>query len=118
MDNLGFGLEHFNGIGLFRMDDNGFAVDSSGKLPGGKTFNGMLELSGILADDPRFVKCASEKMLTYALGRGIYPADDPHLEHLVNGLNSKGQTLKQLIKLVATSEPFRMRRGEAIGGGK
>jgi len=118
MDNLGFGLEQFNGIGLFRTDDNGFAVDASGKLPGGKTFNGMLELSGILADDPRFVKCASEKMLTYALGRGIYPADDPHLEHLVNGLNSKGQTLKQLIKLVATSEPFRMRRGEAIGGGK
>lgn len=118
MDNLGFGLEHFNGIGLFRMDDNGFPVDSSGTLPGGKKFNGMVELSGILADDPRFRHCVTEKMMTYALGRGMYPVDDTHIEHVVGALDKKGQSLAQLIKLVATSEPFRMRRGEAVGGGK
>jgi len=118
MDNIGFGLEQFNGIGLFRADDNGFPVDSSGVLPGGKTFNGMLELSNILVDDPRFLHCVSEKMLTYALGRGIYPVDDVHLDHLVDGLTKKDQTFSDLIKLVATSEPFRMRRGEAAGGGK
>lgn len=118
MDNIGFGLEQFNGIGLFRAEDSGFPVDSSGVLPGGKTFNGMLELSNILVDDPRFLHCVSEKMLTYALGRGIYPVDDVHLEHVVDGLNKKDQTFSDLIKLIATSEPFRMRRGEATGGGK
>jgi hypothetical protein len=118
MDNLGFGLEQYNGIGLFRTEDNGFAVDASGVLPGGKTFNGVAELSAILATDPRFMHCVSEKMLTYALGRGIYPVDEVHIEHLAKSLNDKGQTFADLIKLVATSEPFRMRRGEAIGGGK
>ena len=118
MDNLGFGLEQYDGIGKFRADDNGFPVDSSGVLPGGKTFNGMPELSGILVDDPRFTHCVSEKMMTYALGRGMYPVDDVHIEHVVESLNKKGQTFGDLIKLVATSEPFRMRRGEAIGGGK
>ncbi len=118
MDNLGFGLEQYNGIGLFRTEDNGFPVDSSGILPGGKTFNGMPELSGILVDDPRFTHCVSEKMMTYALGRGMYPVDKVHIEHVVESLDKKGQSFASLIKLVATSEPFRMRRGEAIGGGK
>jgi hypothetical protein len=118
MDNLGFGLEQYDGIGLFRTEDNGFPVDSSGVLPGGKTFNGMPELSGILAEDPRFTHCVSEKMMTYALGRGMYPVDDVHLDHVVEALNKNGQTFTDLIKLVATSEPFRMRRGEATGGGK
>lgn len=118
MDNLGFGLEQYNGIGLFRTDDNGFPVDSSGILPGGKTFNGMPELSGILAEDPRFTHCVSEKMMTYALGRGMYPVDEVHIDHVTEALNKNGQTFVDLIKLVATSEPFRMRRGEATGGGK
>ena len=118
MDNLGFGLEQYNGIGLFRSDDNGFPIDATGTLPGGKAFDGVSELSAILADDPRFTHCVSEKMLTYALGRGVYPVDDPHLDHLVKGLDERGQSFADLIKLVATSEPFRMRRGEATGGGK
>ncbi|MBK9266704.1 MAG: DUF1592 domain-containing protein [Polyangiaceae bacterium] len=118
MDNLGFGLEQYDGIGSFRTDDNGFAIDASGELPGGKTFNGMPELSALLAQDPRFSHCVTEKMMTYALGRGIYPVDDVHLEHLVKLLSDRGQTFTDLIKLIATSEPFRMRRGEAIGGGK
>jgi hypothetical protein len=118
MDNLGFGLEHFDGIGLFRSDDNGFAVDSSGVLPGGKTFNGMLELSAILAEDPRFTHCVSEKMLTYAIGRGVATADEVHVDHIVASLDKRGKTFADLIKIVATSEPFRLRHGEAIGGGK
>jgi hypothetical protein len=117
MDNLGFGLEQYNGIGLFRSDDNGFPIDASGVLPGGKTFNGMQELSSIIAGDPRFMHCVSEKMLTYALGRGMYPVDDVHIDHIAEGLTTQ-QTFTDLIKLVATSEPFRMRRGEATGAGK
>ncbi len=118
MDQLGFGLEQYDGIGSFRTEDNGFAVDASGELPGGKKFNGMLELAGIIAEDPRFAHCVTEKMMTYALGRGMYPVDDIHLDHLVKSLDERGQTFVDLIKTVATSEPFRMRRGEAVGGGK
>ncbi|WP_281329542.1 DUF1592 domain-containing protein [Polyangium sp. 6x1] len=118
MDNLGFGFENFDGIGSFRTEDLGFPVDASGELPGGKTFTGLTQLSGILAEDPRFMHCVSEKMLTYALGRGHEPADADDLEHLTKALNDRGQRFVDLIKLVATSEPFRMRRGETPGGAK
>ncbi|MRG98087.1 DUF1592 domain-containing protein [Polyangium spumosum] len=118
MDNLGFGFENFDGIGSFRTVDLGFPVDSSGVLPGGKTFDGLAELSGILAEDPRFLHCVSEQMLTYALGRGHEAADADDLEHMTKELGDRGETFAELIKLVATSEPFRMRRGEAPGGAK
>jgi len=118
MDNLGFGLEQYDGIGAFRTEDGGFPIDASGVLPGGKTFDGMQELSAIIAADPRFLHCVSEKMMTYALGRGHDPADEGHLSHVEAELRDRGESLRTLIKLVATSEPFRMRRGEAPGGAK
>ena len=67
MDNLGFGLEHYDGIGAFRMEDNGFAIDATGVLPGGKAFDGAQQLAAIIAEDPRFDHCVAEKMFTRAV---------------------------------------------------
>lgn len=116
MDPIGFGMESYDGIGTFRTEDNGYPIDASGTLPSGDTFNGVLELSGIIAGDQRFTMCVSEKLFVYALGRGPEEADDPYLEHLTTEFVSRGERLRDLIKLIATSEPFRMRRGEPQGG--
>lgn len=118
MDPLGFGLESFDGIGAFRTEDSGFPVDSTGELPSGEKFNGAVELSQIVSADPRFPECVAEKMFTYALGRGAEIPDAPYLKHINEEFEARGQTLKQLIAVIATSEPFRMRRGESPEGGQ
>lgn len=116
MDPLGFGLEHYDGVGAWRTDDRGFPVDSSGQLPTGETFDGATELSGLLSEDARFSACVTEKLFTYALGRGAEKTDAPYLDHINQELGERGQRLRELVKIIATSEPFRMRRGDLSGG--
>ena len=67
----------------------------------------------MLAADPRLLECTSEKALTYALGRELSAADTPHLEAIRTGWQSDGLGLRALLERIVTSEPFRMRRGEA-----
>ena len=73
MDPIGFGLENFDGIGAWRTEDGDYHVDPAGKLLTGESFTTPLELVHILATSHRddYLHCVSEKMLTYALGRGI-----------------------------------------------
>ena len=73
MDPIGFGLENFDGIGAYRTKEGQFPIDSSGKLTSGESFQGASELSNILATSKRdqFVRCLTEKMMIYALGRGL-----------------------------------------------
>ena len=76
LDPLGFGLENFDAVGGWRNQDSGVPVDSSGKLPSGESFRGPAELKAILkAHSPEFTRCLTEKMLTYALGRGLEEYD-------------------------------------------
>jgi len=76
MDPLGFGLENFDGIGGWRHMDGPHEIDASGELPGGEKFAGPAELKQILlARQDDFVRCLAEKLLTYALGRGIEYSD-------------------------------------------
>ena len=85
MDPLGFGLENFNAIGQWRTQDGKFPVDSSGTLPDGRSFNGPQELKDILKGDrDAFTRGLTEKLLTYALGRGpgaIRPSGDKKDRH-------------------------------------
>ena len=74
MDNLGFGLENYDAVGLYRELENGLEVDASGKLPSGDAFEGALELSGLLVDEPDFAMCVATNLLGYGLGR--LPTDD------------------------------------------
>lgn len=117
IDPAGFALEHYDGIGAWRTEENGFPVDATGELPTGEKFDGAEEMAQLLAEDPRFTRCLTKQLMTYALGRGIEDVDAPFLEQIEKDLPGRGSTLRGLIGLITTSEPFRMRRGEPLDGG-
>jgi hypothetical protein len=112
MDPLGFGLENYDAIGRWRSIDGKFPIDASGVLPNGKTFTGASELKTILrADHFIFVRALSEKMLTYALGRGLEPYDRAAVEKLAKSVESDGFRFSRLVESTVESMPFQMRRG-------
>ena len=112
LDPLGFGLENFDAIGGWRDQDGGVAVDSSGKLPSGESFRGPGELKAILkAHRSDFTRCLTEKMLTYALGRGLEDYDRCAVEQIVKNLESSRHRFSALVLGIAKSDPFQKRRG-------
>jgi hypothetical protein len=112
MDPLGFGLENFDGIGAYRAKEGDFAVDASGKLASGETFHGAVDLTGILAGPKRdaFIRTLTEKMLTYALGRGIEYYDRPAVEKITTNLADHDLKFSALILGIVQSQPFQMQR--------
>lgn len=114
MDPIGFGLENFDGVGGWREKDGKFAVDPAGKLVSGETFKGPAELIDILMQRKRdeFVRCLAEKMLTYALGRGIEYYDRCAVDQMVRGTAKNGYKFSSLILELVKSTPFQKRRGE------
>jgi hypothetical protein len=114
MDPLGFGLENYNAIGKWRTEDGKFPVDSSGALPNGKTFKTPDEMRALLmAGLPQFSRCLTEKMLTYALGRGLKPYDRPTVNGINRDMAAGGYRFQSLIFDIVHSAPFQMGRGEA-----
>ncbi len=113
MDDLGFGFENFDAIGRWREKDGEHPIDSSGTLPSGQKFNGPMELVTILkARQGEFARCLSEKMLTFALGRGLEYYDKCAIDAIVKDVESDQYRLTAVIKGVVQSDPFRKRRGE------
>lgn len=114
MDPLGFGLEHFDGIGAFRNEDEGHAIDASGQLTSGQKFRGNEELIDILLDEKRdlFLKCLVEKMLTFGLGRGLEYYDKCAVEEILTKLKTGDHRFQELILAVGESVPFQKRRGD------
>jgi mono/diheme cytochrome c family protein len=113
MDPLGFAFENFNAIGAFRKKDGDFDIDPSGTLPDGQTFQGPAELKTILkAKKDLFARNLTEKMLTYALGRGIEYYDQPTIDRASAALAKDDYRFATLITTIATSDPFRLRRGK------
>ncbi|MEA3207523.1 MAG: hypothetical protein QOE70_580 [Chthoniobacter sp.] len=114
MDPIGFGLEIFDGIGAWRERDGQAPIDAAGELVSGETFKGPVELRDILLTKKRadVLRCASEKMLTYALGRGMEYYDRPTIEKMARNLDAKGAKFSALVLEVVKSVPFQMRRGE------
>ena len=112
MDPIGFALEHFDATGAWRETDGEFAIDATGTLPDGSSFDGAVEMAGVIAGDARFTRCLSEKMLTYALGRGLEETDAETVDGIHARLLAGGARLSDLVRLVATSDPFLYRRGE------
>lgn len=112
MDPIGFGLENFDGTGMFRTMDGMFAIDSTGELPGGSRFEGPATLARLLQDDPRFPRCVTKQVMTYALGRGLNEHDDVAVDRINREWNASGQELRSLIERVVLSESFRNRRPE------
>jgi mono/diheme cytochrome c family protein len=113
MDPLGFGLENFDGIGGWRTKDGTFEIDASGELPGGEKFAGPRELKAILlARQDDFVHCLSEKMLTYALGRGVEYSDRCTVEDIAKATQQGEQKFSSLILAIVHSDAFQKRRGK------
>ncbi len=111
MDPLGFGFENFDAIGAWRTADSGSPVDSSGVLPSGQTFRGPKELKVILkARDKEFTRCLSEKLLTYALGRGVEYLDTCALDKIVDGTAKDGFRFSRLVLEIVKSDPFQKRK--------
>lgn len=113
MDPLGFGLENFDAIGAWRDRDGALAIDASGLLPDGSSFNGPRELKAVLKqrkDD--FVRCLAGKMLTYALGRGIQPSDQCTLDDISSRLAKNDYKFSALIHAIVESDPFQKRKSK------
>jgi len=113
MDPIGFGLEHYDGIGAWRDKDAGAAIDPQGRLVSGEGFKGPAELRNILLTKKRgdFLRCFGEKMLTYALGRGLEYYDRTTLSKLT-AASEKDPKFSNIVLEVVRSVPFQMRRGE------
>jgi hypothetical protein len=113
MDPLGFALENFDGIGGWRTHDGGSPIDASSGLAGGKTFRGPSELRAILLERREaFVLCFVEKMLTYALGRGLRSSDCRAVDQIIERLGSEGDRFSGLVLAIVESEPFQARTGK------
>jgi hypothetical protein len=113
MDPLGFGLENFDAIGAWRDKEGDLPIDASGTLPTGQSFQGPKELRALLrGQDRAFARCLTEKMLTYALGRGLEAPDACHVDKIVAALARDKHRFSRLVVAIVTSDPFRKRKGQ------
>lgn len=112
MDPLGLALENFNALGMWREKEKDQPIDAAGELVTGETFKDIRELKKILrehhAED--FYRCVTQKMLTFALGRGLGYADEHHVDLIVEKLNASGGQFNDLIYGVVESAPFQRQR--------
>jgi hypothetical protein len=112
LDPLGMGFENFDGVGRWRDQDAGKAVDASGELPGGDRFTGPGELLGILRGrKDRFFQAFTEKMLVYSLGRGLEYYDRCTVEESLTQLKNNGYRFSALVEAIVTSDAFLRRAG-------
>ena len=111
MDPLGFGLENFDAIGRWRTKIRNEPVDASGVMPGGEKFTGPAELKQVLlARKDEFARNLTERMLAYALGRGVEYYDMPTIKRITDKLKSDDYRGATLVMEVAKSYPFQNRR--------
>jgi hypothetical protein len=111
MDTLGFALEVFDGVGRHRtFDEVGDPVSASGVLPDGSRFEGLDEFRAALKSSDLFRQTLAEKLLVYALGRGLEPSDMPAVRRIVRDAAAKDNRFSQYVLGVVSSTPFRMRK--------
>jgi cytochrome c551/c552 len=116
MDPIGFSLENYNGVGAWRDKDNGAAIDPTGKLPDGTVFTGPAGLKQLLLTQHRdeFLSTFTEKLMTYALGRGLDPSDRPAVRAILRDAAKQDDTIPALIDAIVGSPQFQMRRNRSL----
>jgi hypothetical protein len=117
MDPLGLALENFNAMGMWRDSEQGQPIDASGELITGEKFSGIRELKAIIKDKHRldFYRCLTEKLLTYALGRGLEYYDEHTVDLIVARLNHEQGKFEALVTGIVDSAPFqKQRRAKAV----
>ena len=115
MDPIGFAFENFDAIGRYRTEDNGAPVDAGGQLDSGESFKDAAELRAIFATKKSdlFIRCVTEKMLIYALGRGLEYYDKRPVDKIIERLDGNDDRSFHLVMGIVESLPFDMKRGEA-----
>jgi hypothetical protein len=110
MDPLGLSLEYFDAIGQWRTNDAGHAIDASGVLLDGTKVDGPNQLrQALLAQKTQFVKAVTEKLLTYALGRGLEYYDAPTVRAIDKSAAADDYRWSSLVLAIVKSAPFQMR---------
>lgn len=113
IDPVGFALDQFDAVGRWRELEEGRPVDASGGLPDGSEFSGVAGLEeGILRRPEVFVSCLTEKLMVYALGRGLEYHDAPTVRRIVATAREADYRISSLILEIVRSVPFQMRRAE------
>ena len=109
MDPIGFGLENYNAIGGWRTMDGQFPVEAGGEFPGGKPFTTPAELMAILRErKEQFCRCLTEKLLIYAIGRGLEEDDARVIDELAAAAQRGEYRFSSLLLAIVQSEPFRL----------
>ncbi len=113
MDPIGFGLERFDAVGNYRTQDSGEPIDDTGTLTSGESFRGAQELINLLASTKQeeFARAFAHKLLTYALGRGLEPADRCAVDAVVTSAAQAEHRFSSFIHAVVSSVPFQKTRG-------
>jgi mono/diheme cytochrome c family protein len=112
MDPIGFALENYDGVGKWRDEDAGVRIDATGKLPDGTEFSGPAGLTQLMVTKYRedFVRTVTEKLMTYALGRGVEHYDNPTVRAIARQAALDNYRMSSLILSIVKSTPFQMRR--------
>lgn len=112
MDPLGLSLENFNALGMWRENERGVAIDAGGKLITGESFHNIRDVKQALVAHHRleFYRCLTEKLLTYALGRGLEYYDAESVDRIVESLDKANGRFSALLSGVIQSAPFEKTR--------
>ena len=110
MDALGFALENFDAVGAWRTKDGKFPIDVAAELPDGRSFNGPRGLKAVLCQNKdQFARCLTEKLLTYALGRGVEAYDSPAVDAIVKAAKAGDFKFSTFVFGIVHSDPFQKR---------
>ena len=112
MDPIGFSLENYDGVGAFRTKDAGNPIDVTGKMPDGKTFEGPAGLKSLLLNGHRdeFLDTFTEKLMTYALGRGVESFDQPAIRAILRDAGKRNTSIPDIINAIVLSPQFQTRK--------
>lgn len=114
MDPLGFALENFDPVGRWRTHDSGTPVDASGALPSGAKFEGVTGLRELLLQQrEQFATNVTDRLMAYALGRGVEYYDLPSIRRIARGAAPQDYRWSSIILGIVKSAPFQMRRSES-----
>ena len=112
---VGIALEHFDAVGAWRTHDEGVPIDPSGVLADGTRLDGVASLRGSLVDySDQFVRVVAEKLLTYALGRGVEYGDMPTVRSIVHDAERAGYRFSALVMGIVTNPVFQMNATAAV----